>query len=220
MREKIDQINQSIEEKRIRLKEKVERYFDAITVPSDAVTHQNSSTKKGNLPPVSCILYGIAGLSAIGAIATHSKVLCLCLTAASAFGGYKLSKTDNTSTTTISNNPNQNISSLKNEITSKVLDSVKKTTNEWESFMELKQKEIQAAIVASSLSDNQKDAMSSKIFVYEVIDISISEFSSKMNAVTSTMDMKHLLNSYKTKLLSAIDTAATTQVSKYNSLIQ
>ena len=82
------------------------------------------------------------------------------------------------------------------------------------------QKEIQAAIVASSLSDSQKDAMSSKIFVYEVIDISISEFSSKLNAVTNTMDMKHLLNSYKTKLLSAIDTAATTQVSKYNSLIQ
>ena len=115
---------------------------------------------------------------------------------------------------------NVNIGFIKNDVTSKVLDSVKKITHEWEEFMELKPKEVQSAISSSSLSDSEKDSMASKVFIYEVIDISISEFSSAMNASTNTTDIKNNLSAYKAKVISAIEQAANKQISKYESLVQ
>lgn len=217
MKEKINQINFSIEEKRDRLKEKVERYFSAITIPSSCV-QKTSQTKTHSTPPISYILYGIAGLSAFGALCTDSKVLCLGLTVASAFGGYKMSRTIDNVSSSAGLNTNLDISTLKNDIISKVLDAVKKTTNEWESFMELKQKEIQNEISLSSLPESQKDEMISKIFIYEVIDINISYFSSMIKTSVSVSDIKTQMNLYKTKFLSAIDDAASRQISKYKSI--
>lgn len=222
MKEKINQLNQSIAEKRDRLKEKAGRYFDAIIIPSgtsSSQTRQDRDSKNESTPPISYILYGVAGLSAIGAMASDSKILCLGVAAASAFGGYKLSKSGSKITSTHTTKTTLNISSFKNDITSKVLDSVKKITNEWESFMELKQKEIQSAIASSSLSDSQKDELTSKTYLYEVIDISISDFSTLMNSSVSALDVKQSLDSYKLKLLTAIDDAANKQMNKYKSII-
>lgn len=220
MKEKIIQINQSIEEKRDRLKEKSERYFASITIPSDTISSQHHNTNKSqNKPPISYILYGVAGLSAITAMVSDSKIPLLGIAAASAFGGYRLSKLEHSNTTKSSSNSSININSLKNEITSKVLDSVKNITEEWESFMELKQKEIQNVIASSVLDENQKDALLSKIYLYEVIDISIADFTLKANSIIKVSELKTQLNSYKSKLLSAIDSVAFKQISKYNSLI-
>lgn len=220
MKEKIDQINQSIEEKRNRLKEKTERYFATINIPSntDTLTSKNA-VKNGGVPPISYILYGVAGLSAFGALASDSKILCLGVAAAGAFGGYKLSKKKGKITTPVSNSsPNDNIVFIKNEVISKVLESVKKITQEWEEFMELKQREIQSIISTSSLNESEKDLLSSKVYIYEIIDISISEFSSMVNASVSTIDIKQKHVLYKNKVISAIDKAAAKQVAKYNSL--
>lgn len=217
MKGKINQINLSIEEKRDGLKEKVERYFTEITVPFSNERHlQRTRTK--SVPPISYILYGVAGVSAIGALCTGSKVLCLGLAAASAFGGFKLSKSSADITSAVSHKSNLSMGTLKNDIISKVLDAVRKTTNEWECFMELKQKEMQNVISLSSLTDNQKDEMLSKIFIYEVIDINVSDFSAMINSSVSTFEIKTQLDLYKTKLLSAINDVASKQISKYNSL--
>lgn len=222
MKEKINQLNQSIAEKRDRLKEKAEQHFDSIKIPS-GTSHlhpqQDGANKKGSTPPISYILYGVAGLSTIGVMASDSRILCLGVAITSAFCGYKLSKSGSSMSSTPDTNSDLNISSLKNEIITKVLDSVKKTTNEWESFMELKQKEVQSIIASSSISESQKDELISKTYLYEVIDISISEFSSMVNSAVSVLDVKQYLTSYKSKLLTAIDSAANKQIGKYRSLI-
>lgn len=221
MKEKINQINRSIADKRDRLKEKAERYFAAIVLPSGTPAAQRQHTKgSGTTPPISYILYGIAGLSTVAALVSDSKILCLGVAAASAFGGYRLSQSTSAGNTTSASNTSVNIGLLKNEIIAKVLDAVKKTTGEWESFMEAKQKEVQATIAASSLNDGQKDEMVSKTFLYEVIDISLSEFSSMMNAAASPSDIRHCLSAYQSKLLAAIDSAAQKQISNYDSLVR
>lgn len=218
MKEKINQINHSIEEKRDRLKEKAERYFAAIIIPSNSTIQQREvTTNRGNIPPISYILYGIAGLSAVGTLASDSKVLCLGIAAASAYGGYKLSKSTTSNKVSIQSS-NINISSTKNEVTSKVLDAVKHITQEWDEFMEIKQREVQSAISSSSLSDSEKESMSSKVFIYEVIDISISEFASMINPISTESNLKTQLDLYKRKVLSAIDSAVMKQIAKYESI--
>lgn len=218
MKEKIEKINTSIEEKRERMKEKVERYFSSITIPSKSTSTKGShKAKKGGVPPVSYILYGIAGVSIIGAMTTDCpKLLCLGVAATSAFGGYKLSQ--NKDVKASPNNESINLMSVKNEITSKVIDSVKKITSEWEEFMELKQKEIQTYISVSTLDDDQKNSMSSKIFIYEVIDINLSDFSQMMNSVTNSSEIREKVDSYKANFLSEIDIAVDKQIAKYKSL--
>lgn len=221
MKEKIIQINQSIEEKRVRLKEKSERYFASITIPSDSMSSRHySNTNRGqSKPPISSILYGVAGLSAITAMVSDSKIPLLAIAAASAFGGYRLSKSGCSNFTKSTSSSSFNINSLKNEITSKVLDSVKNITEEWESFMDLKQKEIQNVIISSTLNDNQKDVLLSKIYLYEVIDISIADFTLKANSIVNISELKTLIDSYKFKLISAIDSVVIKQTSKYNALM-
>ncbi|MDD7632231.1 MAG: hypothetical protein PUK64_09645 [bacterium] len=218
MEERINQINLSIDEKRNRLKEKAELCFASITIPSSTGTEPNEGIKQGSkIPPVSYLLYGIAGLSAIGAIVSDSKMLCLGIAAASAFGGYKLSQVQK-SNTTVGTSTDKNWVSVKNEVVTKVLDIVKRTTNEWESFMESKQKEVQEIIAHSSLEDPQKEELSSKLFLYEVIDISVSEFSAMMNTVASVSDIRQKLSIYKSKLLTSIDEAASRQIAKYKTV--
>ena len=86
--------------------------------------------------------------------------------------------------------------------------------------MDLKQKEIQNIIASSAFDDNQKDVLFSKIYLYEVIDISIADFTSKVKSIEKVSDLKIQLNSYKSKLLSAIDVAVNSQIAKYNALFE
>lgn len=222
MKEKVYQISQSIDEKRNRLKEKTERSFViAIASLGNEQKQYQYDKNSGNVHPISYILYGVAGVSAIGAIFTGFtgiRIISLGLAVACAYGGYKISEGRNRKTPRPNHASSVNIGSLKNETMSKVLDIVKKTTNEWDEFMELKQKEIQSAIASSSLNEDKKNELSSKIFLHEVIDISISDFSSMINSATSISDVKQKLDVYKSQLLVSIDNAAQKQIAKYNSL--
>ena len=154
MKEKINQINRSIEETRDRLKEKVERYFLAITVPNGQLPQQSVQGRKdAKTPPISYMLYGVAGLSVILMIVSESsessessKLLYLAAAAACAYGGYKLSHKNKSNTSASSSSQVLDIDSLKNEVRTKVRESVTKTTKEWEQFMEMNQKEVQSAI--------------------------------------------------------------------------
>ncbi len=170
MKEKINQINRSIEETRDRLKEKVERYFLAITVPNGQLPQQSvQGSKDAKTPPISYMLYGVAGLSFILMIASESsessesfessKLLYLAAAAACAYGGYKLSHKNKSNTSASSSSQVLDIDSLKNDVRTKVRESVTKTTKEWEQFMEMNQKEVQSAISSSSLNEAEKDSL-------------------------------------------------------------
>lgn len=227
MKEKINQINRSIEETRDRLKEKVERYFLAITVPNGQLPQQSVQGRKdAKTPPISYMLYGVAGLSVILMIVPESsessessKLLYLAAAAACAYGGYKLSHKNKSNTSASSSSQVLDIDSLKNEVRTKVRESVTKTTKEWEQFMEMNQKEVQSAISSSSLNEAEKDSLLSKVYVYEVIGISLSDFLFMLNAAKDLSAIKQSIASYKAMLLDAIDKAAERQIGKYNSLI-
>lgn len=230
MKEKINQINRSIEETRDRLKEKVERYFLAITVPNGQLPQQSvQRSKDAKTPPISYMLYGVAGLSFILTIASEaseaseaskaSKLLYLAAAAACAYGGYKLSHKNKSNTSASSSSQVLDIDSLKNDVRTKVRESVTKTTKEWEQFMEMNQKEVQSAISSSSLNEAEKDSLLSKVYVYEVIGISLSDFLFMLNAAKDLSAIKQSIASYKAMLLDAIDKAAEKQIGKYNSLI-
>lgn len=227
MKEKINQINRSIEETRDRLKEKVERYFLAITVPNGQLPQQSVQGRKdAKTPPISYMLYGVAGLSVILMIVSESsessessKLLYLAAAAACAYGGYKLSHKNKSNTSASSSSQVLDIDSLKNEVRTKVRESVTKTTKEWEQFMEMNQKEVQSAISSSSLNEAEKDSLLSKVYVYEVIGISLSDFLFMLNAAKDLSAIKQSIASYKAMLLDAIDKAAERQIGKYNSLI-
>lgn len=224
MKEKINQINRSIEETRDRLKEKVERYFLAITVPNGQLPQQSvQGSKDAKTPPISYMLYGVAGLSFILMIASESsessKLLYLAAAAACAYGGYKFSHKNKSNTSASTSSQVLNIDSLKNEVTAKIIESVKKTSKEWEQFMKMNQKEVQSAISSSSLSEEEKDSLLSKVYVYEVIDISLSDFLSMSSAAKDLSVIKQNIASYKAMLLDAIDKAAEKQIGKYNSLL-
>lgn len=232
MKEKINQINRSIEETRDRLKEKVERYFLAITVPNGQLPQQSvQGSKDAKTPPISYMLYGVAGLSFILMIASesseasedskllYSKLLYLAAAAACAYGGYKFSHKNKSNTSASTSSQVLNIDSLKNEVTAKIIESVKKTSKEWEQFMKMNQKEVQSAISSSTLSEAEKDSLLSKVYVYEVIGISLSDFLFMLNAAKDLSAIKQSIASYKAMLLDAIDKAAERQIGKYNSLI-
>lgn len=216
MKEKIEKVNQAIEEKRERLKEKVERGFATIVIPSHIPTSDNTSSQTQSVPPISYILYGIAGLAAVGAFLSDSKILCAGMAAISAYGGYRLSNSNKSAS--VSQSPSTNINTIKNEIASKVLEILKNTIREWEEFMENKQKEVQQIISLSTNSSVQKDAMMSKVVLYEVIDISMSEFSNMIIGISSINELKSETEAYKLKLLKAVDEASTKQIEKYNSI--
>ena len=218
MEEQVKQINKAIADKRDILKEHAKMYFDALKVSTNTKEAADHNTTQKGIPPISYILYGIAGLSAVGTIASDSKLLCTGLAAASAFGGYKLSKNRTTNTKNISTNSNVSTNKSKNEIISKAIDAIKNTTKEWEEFMEVKQNEIQSAIDTSSLDENQKNSLSSKVFVYEIIDINIYELSNMINTAKSADDTNKVISLYKDKLLTAIDKAAASQIAKYKDL--
>lgn len=220
MKEKINEINLKIEEKGKFLKAQAERDFAAIKIPEDLELIQPYTTKdSGSAPPISYILYGVSGLSAIGVLMAESKLLYLCAAAASAYGGYRLSKRSHDTTSPTSSSSKSDLGSLKNEVTSKVLKIVKNIAAEWEVFMEQKQKEIQSVISVSTLSNSEKDFLTSKVFIYEIIDISVSEFSSMLNSISNSSNIKIQLDLYKSKFLSAIDSATMKQITKYNSII-
>lgn len=219
MKNKVNTIVQTIEQKRLELKRNVETLFSTISVqqPTSIVSTKPNKGKK--TPPISYFLYGLAGVSAIGLISSDSgisKLLCLGVSAVSAYGGYKLANP--AVANPVSHNTLCNIDTTKNEIKSKIVDSIKRITIEWEDFMEMQQKELQNAIQNSDYSEQEKDDMLSKVFVYEVIDISLSEVNRLISDATDSESLKRQIQMIKTRVINAIDQSLSQQVNKYQSV--
>ena len=219
MKEQINLINQSIEERRARLQEKAERKFADIVIPSTMSMPVSNEQAHGGMPPISYILYGVSGLAAVGTIFSKAKLLFLGITAVCAYGGYRTSKLKNPINTQTNHTTGSDINSIKTEVTTKVVDTVKSMVKDWEDFMELKQKEVRLAIEGSSYSTSQKDAMMSKVYVYEIIDISLSDFTNMIKDVNNADSLKSQVSDYKSKLIKAIGEAATKQTVKYSSIL-
>ena len=220
MKERINLINQSIVERRARLQEKAERKFEAIVIPSTMSIPVSNEQDKGGIPPISYILYGVAGLAAVGAIFAKAKLLFLGITAACAYGGYRTSKINNPGNTQANPTTGCDMNSIKTEVTTKVIDAVKSMVKEWEDFMEVKQKEVRRTIDESSYSDAQKDSMMSKVYLFEIIDISLSDFTNMIKDVNDVGGIKSQVTTYKSKLIKAIDDAASRQTAKYSSILE
>lgn len=221
MKEKLEQINQSIDVKKNRLMAKASEYFDAINLPTITIQNQNIVRTAGSKTPgLTYILYFIAVVFLFLAIFSDGSTFVFILLAAiCAIGGYMFSKKNSSSPVASGHTVTQDINSIKASTISKGIDSVKKITHEWEEFMEKNQKEVYAAIDSSPFSMRQKDELSSRIFTYEVIDINLSDLMSLINSASSIADIQHKLNIFKSRFLKAIDTAANNQEKKYRSLI-
>lgn len=221
MKEKIQNINQLIENKRSSLKENASRSFENITFPT-AIVNSRRKYKSGNgkTPGLTYILYATAIVLAIIAIFTdEGNILFWILAILSAIIGFAFSKRSASLKINETSPHSVNLPAIKTDTISKGIDVVKKTTREWDEFMEKEQKEVFAAIDSSDLSDSEKDKLSSKIFSYEVIDVNLSDLMSMINSSRSISDIQKNLASFKMKMLSAIDTAANSQINRYRSLL-
>lgn len=221
MNELVKQVNQSIDEKRERLKEKVANYLAAtsVSVPTRQLSGRRSETT-ATTSPVSFLLYGLAGACVLGALFAESKLLLLGIGAACGFGGFAISRPKQTrnSDDVIGNN-DTSIEAVKTDVHSKVLDVVKRTSNEWADFMEHQQKVILNAINTSNLNMAARDEMLTKTTLYEVIDISMIEIANKISAIKSNAEVRTCVESLKLLISNAIDTAADKQKAKYQSLV-
>lgn len=230
MNEVIVRTNQSIDEKRNQLKKMVDESSSwTVNLRVDSESHM-AIMKKDNKSDASEILS--AGLGAFVGSAMTSKIIkksrsiskvakltsALFLALATAISCV-LSKDKKSKPTTDSLLDTPDITTLRNDVISKGIASVKIITGEWDTFMEDKQKEMYAVIDSSPLTENQKYELNSKIFTYEVIDINLSELMNMINSANSIEEISHQLEAFKKKLISSIEDAANSQKAKYDSLI-
>jgi len=215
----INNINQTIADKCNQLKDEVNMGLSSITLPNSLPSVSQNDTRQTATPPISYILYGLAGLSAIGALSiTGFRIIGLGIAAVSAYGGYRLASSSG-KPDIVTGNPMINIESLKNDVSAKVISLLRKMTGEWDDFMQLTKNNIQDAINQSTLESNQKEEMMNKIFIHEVFDISMADFNSRMNVVSTVAELKSLIEAFRSKLMNAIDATGKKQIQKYNSLL-
>jgi hypothetical protein len=218
MKNQVEAIIQAIRSEQTALNEQAARRFEVISANVRGASSLPSKEPKG-APPISYILYGVAGLSAIGTLSSESstsRALCGCLTVASAYFGYKSSTGAGHSTPIPAEQPH--ISQVKSEVTDKVNDAVKRLSDDWRRFMEKQQNDLQQAIQASSLSTDEKDEKLSKIFVYEVMDISLLELSKLIGNAQDANSVKQQLSLCQSKVTQAIAQAVEKQIEKYQSV--
>lgn len=230
MKNIIEQINKEIKEKEKRLSEKTEQYFASIFISSPQ-SHNIGLNERNNrkIPPISYLLYSVAGISLIGTIFSKSritfensdidfssKILYAGIAITSAFGGYKLSKKNKP---TYTPQPQIDIQKIKNNINEKINEAIIENNYDWEEFIIIKQKNIRQVINNSDKQPEEKDALLSKIYNYEVIDVNVSEMLNIINASSDLNALKQNIDNVKNKIIKAIQNTTTKQIEKYNSLV-
>lgn len=216
----ITNVNINIEEKRNRLKEKVERLFALQRMPQSK--YNEKERKKNNLlPNALCFIgVGIAGVSGVCAIVSDNKVPYVIVSVAAAVSAavsYKMLKKRSENSNT--NNQNKSLDHIKSEIRTNLTDSLRKYANEWETFMEYNQRQICHAINNSTLDADTKNSLLSKVNYYENINIRMMELSSMVNSANTVEELENAMESIKRKVIGEIDKTADCQISKYKSLI-
>lgn len=219
MQKLIENINRTIASKCNQLKSVVNVDLSSIVLPNTLSPVPQAKTNQSSTPPISYILYGLAGLSTIGALSISGfRLIGLGIAAVCAYGGYKTSQ-HNTSMNVVTGTPIINLENLKNDVSSKVISVFKKVSGEWDDFIQQTKNNLLDAINQSTLDSSQKDEMMNKVFIHEVFDISLADFNDKMNSVNSIKELRSVMESFKSRLINAIDETARKQIEKYNSLL-
>ena len=203
MQQTILQISQEIDQQKQALTQQVEGAFAQYLQLS---APQLTVVQKRSVPPISYILGGIAAfccasslISMTGEKASITKgVVSLGCAAASAWGAYKTAK------------PAQLIADI-NAL-------MKKLDTAWENFMMEKQTAVRASIDALPQDDKAKQSLLSKIYTYEIIDISLLELIETINAA-SDADLSGVAKTCRNNILTAIEQATERQKQKYALLL-
>lgn len=215
MKQKVDEIVQRVEEKRIMLKDAIEKQFSRILMAENTI--QTAKSGGANIPPISYCLYAVAGGFTVAALASDdSKWICAIAAGASAYAGYHFTGRKNNPS--VRTNVLLGIAPL--EVNAKVIEIVNRVTKEWDVFMEQQQTEVYAVIDNAGLDKQAKDVANDRVYVYESPDINLLDFRDMIDTATTPMEVNEKIKLYKNIVLSAIDTAADKQVAKYRSIGQ
>ena len=95
---------------------------------------------------------------------------------------------------------------------------MKKLDTAWENFMMEKQIAVRASIDALPQDDKAKQSLLSKIYTYEIIDISLLELIETINAA-SDADLSGVAKTCRNNILKAIEQATERQKQKYALLL-
>ena len=215
----IENMNQSIAAKCNELKNEVNKGLSAIILPNVFTPVPHTSSSQTGTPPITYILYGLAGLSAIGALSISGfRIVGLGIAAICAYGGYRSSST-NSKQKVVTGTPIIDIERLKSDVSSKVILLIRKVTDEWDDYMQHNKNNLQDAINQSTLDENLKDDMANRIFIHEVFDISMADFNARMNTARTVAEIKSVIETFRSKMLNAIESTGRKQIEKYQSLL-
>ena len=95
---------------------------------------------------------------------------------------------------------------------------MKKLDTAWEDFMMEKQTAVRASIDALPKDDKARQSLLSKIYTYEIIDISLLELIETINAA-SDADLSGVAKTCRNNILKAIEQTTERQKQKYTSLV-
>lgn len=220
MQHTILQISQEIDQQKQALTQQVEGAFAQHLQPS---APQLTVVQKRSIPPISYILGGIAAfccvsslISMTGEKASITKgVLSLGCAAASAWGAFKTAKPAQGSSSPA---PSSQQTVTKSQLIADINALMKKLDTAWENFMMEKQTAVRASIDALPQDDKAKQSLLSKIYTYEIIDISLLELIETINAA-SDADLSGVSKTCRNNILTAIEQTTERQKQKYTSLV-
>ena len=143
--------------------------IDLEQLPTPQITKSKQQSNIGKY-----LLITAAGLAVAGAAMEDARALCLTGAAVSAGAGVLISRkqTNNTPST-----PLINLSSLKVKLTSEVISASEAISNEWEEFIIARHESLKQFIESSTLEQDKKEEMLSKLYYYERIKVSYPEIS-------------------------------------------
>lgn len=220
MQQTILKISQEIDQQKQALTQQVEGAFAQYLQPS---APQLTVAPKRSIPPISYILGGIAVvccasslISMTGEKASITKgIVSLGCAAASALGAYKTAKPAQRSSSPAFSSQ-QTVT--KSQLIADINALMKKLDTAWENFMMEKQTAVRASIDALPQDDKAKQSLLSKIYTYEIIDISLLELIETINAA-SDADLSGVAKTCRNNILKAIEQATERQKQKYTSLV-
>ena len=61
--------------------------------------------------------------------------------------------------------------------------------------------------------------MANRIFIHEVFDISMADFNARMNTARTVAEIKSVIETFRSKMLNAIESTGRKQIEKYQSLL-
>lgn len=218
MEEFILKVNHAINEKRGRLIEKTESYFATIQIPLN-LGQDNKQMVSPQTPLVSKLLYGATGALVIGAVTNFtesyfSKGALLLTAVGSAWGGYSLAAHVKAKGKLHKQPHSQSVFAIKNIIMAKVVDIVKKISQEWIDFISLQQKSIRLSVQCSNWAEERKENFLNRISVYEVVEVKLINISSVIDDVQDMSQLQSAISKCKQLLIDGLNRTIDKQLDK------